>query len=67
MKLALVQTARRQPDTDAVVYQHLHAVGPAILIVMDFLPKGSEMITISSVVRLGAACTETKAGRIAGD
>lgn len=30
MKLTLVQPARRQPDTDAVVHQHFHAVGPAV-------------------------------------
>src|SRR5471030_27821 len=118
MKFALVQTPRRQPDTDAVVHQHFHTVGPAVgkevgavrlrrtenrdhssqcglsagthvhglggqpdgieanhwarprikhaqpseseaghLTVMDLSPRGSEMITISSVARLGTAFT----------
>ncbi|ONH36657.1 hypothetical protein AO268_25940 [Pseudomonas sp. ICMP 8385] len=30
MELALVQTARRQPDTDAVVHQDFHPVGPPV-------------------------------------
>jgi len=30
LKLTLVQPARRQPDTNAVVHQHFHAVGPAV-------------------------------------
>ena len=34
---------------------------------MDLSPKGSEMITISSVARLGSALTGTKAGKVAGD
>lgn len=35
--------------------------------VMDLSPRSCEMITVSSVARLGAACTGTKAGRVAGD
>jgi len=35
--------------------------------VMDLSPRGSEMITISSVARLGAGFTEPKAGSVAGD
>lgn len=35
--------------------------------VTDLSPRASEMITLSSVARLGAACTGMKAGRVAGD
>jgi hypothetical protein len=35
--------------------------------VMDLSPKGSEMITISSIARLGTALTGTKASKVAGD
>ena len=128
MKLTLIQTPRRQPDTNAVVHQDFYAVGPAIgkevravrlrrtehrdhsgqcglsagthvhglggepdgidanhwarprmkhaqpsgseaghFTVMDLSPRGSEMITISSVARLGAGFMGTNAGRVAGD
>jgi len=35
--------------------------------VMDLSPRGSEMVTISSVARLGTTFTGTKAGKVAGD
>jgi hypothetical protein len=35
--------------------------------VMDLSPRGSKMITMSSVARLGTAFTGTKASNVAGD
>lgn len=37
------------------------------LTVMNLSPRGSEIITISYVARLGAAFPGTKAGKVAGD